>query len=257
MGAKFIVDRRCAVKTSLTLTGLIEAIKYKGLLRRVGELAASGTIAGGENVRLDLVLPPEVGLPGDMTVKDLQEQTALLMNHRVTCRQCPSALGGHVGGCITYVPYPISEGMEYLLWTTAVRALEGDLPDELVPAVRDLAVKAQGLKQTSFADGMRKRGDLMGPRPRVWQKGPVWSKQRLTSAQVLDAFFVNGVLTGDDLIIHIGYLQTALAVARAMAPALKDEEQRTALAEETLPYATVLELMETALEQGFGVYVWP
>lgn len=258
MGAKFIVDRRCPVKTSLTLTGLIEAIKHKGLLRRIGELAAAGTLPpAGADLRLNMVLPPEAGVYGEMTIRDLQQQTALLLEHRVTCRQCPSSLNGHVGGCIAYVPYPISEGMEYLLWSTALRGLQGDLPDELLPAATAFAARAQELRQTPFAEGMRSRGDLVGARPRVWQSGPVWKRERLTSAQVLDAFFKNGVLAGEELTTYAGFLGAALAVARATEQVLQDESKRIAMVEDIEPYAMVHDLMLTALDQGLGVYVWP
>ncbi|HYG56817.1 MAG TPA: hypothetical protein VD902_01925 [Symbiobacteriaceae bacterium] len=258
MGAKFIVDRRCPVKTSLTLTGLIEAIKHKGLLRRINELAASGTVSPPvEGTRVDMVLPPEAGVYGEMTVRDLQRQTELLLQHRITCRQCPSSLNGHVGGCIAYVPYPISEGMEVLLWTTAVRALEGDLPDSLLPAAAAFAARAQELRQTPFAEGVRVRGDLLSARPRVWQNGPLWKRERLTSAQVLEAFFLNGVLSGDELKAHAGFLQAALAVATATEQVVQDEAKRMALVEDVEPYCMVYDLMLAAIDQGLGVYVWP
>jgi hypothetical protein len=258
VGAKFIVDRRCPVKTSLTLTGLIEGIKQKGLLRRVADLAASGSLPEGhQNLRLQMVLPAETGLPGEMTIRQLQEQAALLMQHRITCRQCPSSLNGHVGGCIAYVPYPLSEGLEYLLWFTAVRAVEGDLPDSLLLPAQSFALQAMQLRQTPFAEGMKARGDLLSAKPRVWQRGPVWKRERLLSSQVLDLFFRNGVVAGEELRVQAGFLEAALAVARAMADAVKDEEQRIALHEDTEPYATVLDLMSTAMEQGLGVYIWP
>jgi hypothetical protein len=257
VGAKFIVDRRCPVKTSLTLTGLIEAIKQKSLLRRIGELAAAGTVEWDPELKLERLLPPESGVPGEMTVGDLQQQAALLTKFSLTCRMCPSSLNGHVGGCITYVPYPLSEGLEFLLWTTAVRGLEGDLPEELAGPVEAFARRAQGLAQTPFTDGMRKRGDLLSQKPRVWQRGPVWARERLSSAQVLDGFFVNGVLAGADLELHSVFLGAALAVAKAMAPAIKSEEQQRALAEDVQPYGAVHRLMGIALEQGLGVYVWP
>ncbi|HLN63928.1 MAG TPA: hypothetical protein VK464_20595 [Symbiobacteriaceae bacterium] len=258
MGAKFIVDRRCPVKQSLTLTGLIEAIKQKGLLRRITDLAAAGALPGySAEARLDVLMPPEVGVRGEMTVRDLQDQTALLLQHRITCRQCPSSLSGHVGGCIAYVPYPLSEGLEYLLWITAVRGLEGGLPASVQTAVESFARRAMGLRQTPYADGMRKRGDMVGARPRVWQQGSLFQKERLTSSQVVDAFFLNGVLAGDDLRQHTLVLEAALAIARGLESVMKDEEQRLALVEDTEPYQTVLDLMQMAAEQGFGIYVWP
>lgn len=258
MGAKFIVDRRCTVKTSLTLTGLIEAIKYKGLLRRVAELAAAGTLpAYDADARLDMVLPPESGLPAHLTIRELQARSGALMEHRITCRQCPASLTGHVGGCIAYVPYPLSEGMEYLLWRTAVQALKDDLPENLLPRAKAFAERAQLVRQTPFADGLRARGDMLGARPRVHQTGPVWRRERLSSAQVLDAFFINGVLQGDDLRVHAGFLSAALALAAAMEEKLMDDEQRQALVEDVEPYSIVCELMVKALDEGQGVYVWP
>jgi hypothetical protein len=258
VGAKFIVDRRCPVKQSLTLTGLIEGIKHKSLLRRIHDLAAAGALPGySAEARLDMIMPPEAGATGEMTVKDLQEHTDQLLQHRITCRQCPSSLTGHVGGCIAYVPYPLSEGLEYLLWVTAVRGLEGGLPGTLQAAAETMARRAMKLRQTPYADGMRKRRDLVGARPRVWQQGAVWNRERLSSAQVLDAFFVNGVLTGEELVLHATFLGAALSIARGLEQVIQDEEQRLALVEDTEPYQTVLELMGMAQDQGFGIYVWP
>ena len=258
MGAKFIVDRRCPVKTQMTLTGLIEAIKQKSLLRRISELAVGGPLTSWDpEVKVEMLLPPEAGAVGEMTVRDLQQQVANLVKHSVTCRMCPSSVNGHVGGCIAYVPYPISEGLEYLLWTTAVRGLEGDLPEEVLAPVAGFARRAQAVKQTPFAEGIRKRGDLISQAPRLWQRGPVWARERLSSAQVLEAFFLNGMLTGDDLEQQAGFLAAALAVARGISIVLKAEEQRQALLEDVEPYATVHQLMEIALDQGFGVYIWP
>ncbi|HWI66553.1 MAG TPA: hypothetical protein VNT75_32390 [Symbiobacteriaceae bacterium] len=258
MGAKFIVDRRCPVKSQMTLTGLIEAIKQKSLLRRIGELAVGGPLASWDpEMKIEVLLPPEAGVPGELTVRDLQQQVATLTKHSVTCRMCPSSLNGHVGGCIAYVPYPLSEGLEFLLWTTAVRGLEGDLPEELAEPVAAFARKAQAIKLTPYADGMRKRGDLLSQAPRQWQRGPVWGRERLTSAQVLEAFFLNGMLAGDDLETHAAFLTATLAVARGMEKVLKDDEQRQALAEDVEPYAQVCRLMMMAQDQGFGIYVWP
>jgi hypothetical protein len=258
VGAKFIVDRRCPVKTSLTLTGLIEGIKQKGLLRRIHELAAGGTLPQWhEDARLEMVLPADMGLPGEITIKDLQRQTAGLLQHRVTCRQCPSSLNGHVGGCIAYVPYPLSEGLEYLLWTTAVQAMAGELPDALLLPAQSFALLAMQVRETPFADGMKARGDLLSQKPRLWQRGPVWKRERLSSAQVLELFFKNGVIAGEDLRVQAGFLEAALAVARALEKAVRDDEQRQALAEDTQPYVTVHDLMLIALDQGLGVYIWP
>jgi hypothetical protein len=258
VGAKFIIDRRCVVKSTLTLTGLIEAIKHRGVLRKINELAASGTLPAHElDTRLDTVLPPELGLPGGLTLRELQAQTQALADYRVTCRQCASSLTGHVGGCIVYVPYPISEGMEYLFWLTAVRGLQADLPEPVLPSVRAFAEQAMQLQRTPFTQEMRARGDVLGARVRVWQSGPVWQRSRLTSAQVLDAFFVNGMLTGDDLKRHETFLTTALAIAKAMEPAMSDGERLQALMEDIRPYSEALELIQAALEQGLGVYVWP
>lgn len=242
----------------MTLIGLIEAIKQKGLLRRVGELAAGGSLPTWDpDAKVQMLLSASTGVPGDLTVRDLQAQAANLVQHSVTCRMCPSSLNGHVGGCITYVPYPISEGMEYLLWTTAVRGLEGDLPEAVQAPVLAFARRAQELKQTPFADGLRKRGDLLAAAPRTWQRGMVWGRERLTSAQVLDAFFQNGVLAGEALEQQAGFLDAALAVARGMEKVIKQDDQRQALAEDTEPYGLVRDLMQAALEQNFGVYVWP
>ncbi len=248
VGAKFIIDRRCTVKTSMTLTGLIEGLKHQGVLRRVTELAAAGGVPAGDIER---------EVQGNLSIQDLHEQAALLQQHRVTCRQCPASLHGHVGGCIGYVPYPLSEGMEYLLWVTAVRALEGRMPEPLLPAAQAFAQRAQRIERTPFADGMRARGDLLGPKPRVHASGMLWRKARLTSSQVLDAFFVNGVLAGEDLRIHEGFVAAALAVAEAMEPAMSTDEKRRALLEDVAPYVQVHELLCRGLEQGLGVYVWP
>jgi hypothetical protein len=258
VGAKFIVDRRCTVKSTLTLTGLIEGIKHRSLLRRISELAAAGVLpACDADARIDLVLPPEAGLPMGLTIRELQVQASLLSEHRVTCRQCPSSMTGHVGGCIAYVPYPISEGMEYLLWLTAARALQGKLPEGLMPRARLFAERALAIEQTPLADGLRTRGDLLAGRRHVLQIGPLWRRRRLTSAKVLDAFFVNGVLAGDDLRCHLGFLAAVLALAGAMEPALTDEERRLALQEDIEPYREAHDLMIKAQNQGLGIYVWP
>lgn len=257
MGAKFIVDRRCAVKSSLTLTGLIEAIKHRGLLRRINEMAAAGALpACGAEDPIDLILPSDSPVPR-LSVRELQRQQATLMEHNITCRQCPSSVTGHVGGCISYVPYPLSEGLEFLFWLTATQGLKGELPEQLTPPVVTFAEKAMARQQTPFSDGMRARGDLLGARPRIWQGGPVLRRKRLTSGQVMDAFFVNGVLGGDELQTHKGFLEAALAVSRALEPALKDEQRRVAMREDLEPYSRVLELMDLAQEQGLGVYLWP
>jgi hypothetical protein len=226
-------------------------------LRRVHDLVAAGAFSPpAADVRLEMLLPAEDGIPGDLTVRDLQAQSDMFMQFRLTCRQCPSSLSGHVGGCIGSVPYPLSEGLEFLLWTTAVRALKGQLPAELLGPAAAFTQRARQLAKTPFADGMRARGQLLGARSRVYQQGPVWRRVRLSSAQVLDAFFVNGVLAGAELEQHAGFLGAALALARGMANALEDEERRLALEEDTEPYRLVHRLMLTALEQGLGVYVW-
>ncbi|MDF2629415.1 MAG: hypothetical protein K0R39_3246 [Symbiobacteriaceae bacterium] len=242
----------------MTLIGLIEAIKQKNLLRRVGELAAAGSLPNWDpDAKVQMLLSATSGVPGELTIRDLQTQAQALIQHSVACRMCPSSLNGHVGGCITYVPYPISEGMEYLFWTTAVRALEGDLPDGVQGPALAFARKAQEVKQTPFADGLRKRGDLLAAAPRSWQRGMVWGRERLTSGQVLDAFFLNGVLTGEALEQQAGFLSAAMAVARGMEKVMKQDDQRQALAEDTEPYSHVLALMQAALDQNFGIYVWP
>ncbi len=258
MGAKFIVDRRCEVKASLTLTGLIKGLQYQGLLRQVGDLAAAGALEGQDaDARVDLIMPIAEGVPPELTIRELQEQTAALLEHRLTCRNCASSLEGQVGGCIGYIPYPISEGMEFLLWQTAVRGLAGELPEGYLPRVIAFAEKAQTLKRTPFADTLRSRGDLIGLRPRVHTDGPIWARTRLSSAQVLEAFFQGGVVAGDDLRILAGFLAASLAVGRALEPSLRDEEQRLSLAEEIQPYALVYEIMTRALKQSIGLYVWP
>jgi len=258
MGAKFIVDRRCEVKSSLTLTGLIKSLQYQGLLRQVSNLAAAGALEGHDaDARVDLVMPMTEGVPPELTIRELQEQTAALLDHRLTCRNCPSAIEGQVGGCIGYIPYPISAGMEFLLWHTAVRGLTGELPDPYLPRVTAFAEKAQGVKRTPFADALRSRSDLIGERPHVHAEGPIWARTRLSSAQVLELFFREGVVAGDNLRILAGFLAAALAVARALEPALRDEEQRLSLTEEIRPYALTYELMVRALRQSIGIYVWP
>lgn len=257
MGAKFIVDRRCEVKHSLTLTGLIKGLQYQGLLRQVGELAAAGALADRDaDARVDLVMPTEQ-IPTDLTIRELQEHTAALFEHRHTCRTCPSSIKGHVGGCIGYVPYPISEGMEFLLWQTTVQGMTGNLPEVLLPRVVAFAEKAQTIRRTPFADQLRSRGDLIGLRARSYQNGPIWSRTRLTSSQVLDLFFKAGVVAGDELRILAGFLFACLQMAKALEPALSDEEQRLSMADDIYPYTVVYELMTRALQQSVGIYVWP
>lgn len=258
VGAKFIVDRRCTVKTSLTLTGLIEALKQQSLLRRVADMTAAGALPEYDpQTRLDLVLIPDSGTPVNLTLGEVVEQAAVLNEHRVTCRQCPASLHGYVGGCIAYVPYPLSAGLEYLLWLTAVWGVERRLPSALLPRVLAFVDRARIMEQTPFADGMRARGDLLGRAPLIHRAGWLWKRAQISSAQVLDAFFVNGVLAGDDLRIHTGFLEAALALARAMEPAMSDQEKRLALLEDVEPYSQVHALMVRALAQGVGVYVWP
>lgn len=258
LGAKFIVDRRCEVKQSLTLTGLIKALQYQGLLRQVSELAATGALDHCDaDARLDLVMPTSQQVPPELTIRELQEHTAALLRHRHTCRTCPSSQQGQVGGCITYVPYPISEGMEFLFWHTAVQGLEAKLPELLLPRVIAFAEKAQAVKRTPFSDELRRRGDLIGEKPRTYQWGSLWSRRRLSSSQVLDLFFKPGVVAGDDLRILAGFVFAVLAMARALAAGMQDEEQRLCMEEELQPYAQVYEIMLKALSQGVGVYVWP
>lgn len=257
MGAKFIADRRCSVKTSLTLTGLIEALKHRSLLQRITGMVAAGVIPDCDaDSRLDLILMPEPGLPGDLTLRDLHDQAAGLYDHRITCRQCPSSLHGHVGECIVYVPYPISEGMEFLLWHTAVRALRGELPEGLLPRAQAFARHAQSLRETPFTDSLRSRGDLAGTRARQYVGGLIFRRERLSSAQVLDAFFVNGTLGGDALRVHEGFLAAVLAVARPLEQTLT-EERRQAMQEDLEAYQAVHLLISRSLEQGVGVYIWP
>lgn len=257
MGAKIIVDRRCQVKHALTLTGLIKGLQYQGLLRQVSELAAAGALAECDaDARVDLVMPIEQ-VPPDLTIRELQEHTASLYEHRLVCRSCPSSLKGHVGGCIGYLPYPISEGLEFLFWHTAVLGLKGELPESLLPRVISYAEKARAIRRTPFADGLRRRGDLLSPRPRVYQTGPFWGRRRLTSSQVLDLFFKSGVAAGDDLRIMGGFLFACLQVAKALEPSMTDEEQRQSMADELQPYAVVYELITRAVQQGVGIYIWP
>ncbi|MFZ5828287.1 MAG: hypothetical protein ACOY94_28610 [Bacillota bacterium] len=257
MGAKFIVDRRCEVKRSLTLTGLIKGLQYQTLLRQVSDLAAAGALADCDaDARVDLVMPTEQ-VPEDLTIRELQEHTAALFEHRNLCRTCPSSMKGHVGGCIGYIPYPISEGMEFLLWQTAVQGLTGELPETLLPRVVAFAEKARAIRRTPFADQLRSRGDLLGLRARLFQHGPIWSRTRLSSSQVLDLFFKPGVVAGDDLRILAGFLFASLQVARALEPAIHDEEQRLSMADEIRPYAVLYDLMTRALQQSMGIYVWP
>lgn len=257
MGAKFIVDRRCSVKSALTLTGLIEGVRNRSVLRRVAELTAAGLLPPCEpETRLQMLLP-SCGLSPGLTMRELQERSEAVAGHRIACRQCPSSLTGHVGGCIAYVPYPISEGLEYLLWQTAVRGLTSDLPEGLAEGARAFAHHAMALRATPFSTGLRTKGDLLGRRRRVYRSSRFWWGLRLSSAQVLDAFFVNGLLSGEDLQRHQRFLEAALAVAEAMLPAFTQEERRLALIEDTEPYREVLQLMELALEQQMGIYVWP
>lgn len=258
MGAKFIVDRRCEVKQSLTLTGLIKALQYQSLLRQVSELAAAGALADRDaDARLNLVMPTAEQIPPDLTIRELQEHTAALLEHRQSCRNCPSAQQGQVGGCISYVPYPISDGMEFLIWQTAVKGVEGQLPEVMLPRVVAFAERAEEVRRTPFSDELRRRGDLIGEKPRVYHWGSIWKRRRLTSSQVLDLFFKPGVVVADDLRIQAGFLFAVLAMARAMAPAIHDEEQRLSMEEDLQPYAQVYEVMTRALSQGMGIYIWP
>lgn len=258
MGAKFIVDRRCDVKQGMTLTGLIKGLQYQGLLREMGELAAAGNLADCDaEARVEILLPTFEAIPADLTIRELQEQTAALLEHRLACRSCPSSLRGHVGGCIGYLPYPISEGMEFLLWQTAVRGLKGELPKMWLTRVLAFVERAQGLRKTPFSDEMRQRRDLLGPRPRLHASGPFWGRIRISSSQVLDLFFKPGVIAGEELRELAGFLEAALALARAIEPALRDEEKRLSMIDDLQPYSAVHELLTRALKQGIGVYVWP
>ncbi|MGE5675912.1 MAG: hypothetical protein ACM3XM_18850 [Mycobacterium leprae] len=260
MGAKFIIDRRCSVKSSLSLTGLVEAIKQQGVLRQYNDLVAAGKLPPQEgDVRLDMVWPQG---PGDVTLNALRAQRDALVAHRMTCRQCRSSLRGQVGGCIAYVPYPLTAPVEHLLWRTAVRSLQGELPEPLLEPARAFAEKAMKLKATPFYDDMRKRGDLQTRRPEVFVQGMPWRQQRLSSGQVLNLFFSNGALSGEDLKVHSGFLAAALALGRAVEQALderakKPNQEGSGVWEAMAPYATVHELMESALEQGLGLYSWP
>lgn len=258
MGVKFIMDRRCSVKTSLSLIGLIEALKLQGLVRRVGDLVAAGVLTTGDpETRLDQVMDPESGIPRSMTIRELQEQASVLKEHRITCRQCPSSLHGSVGGCVAYLPYPLSEGVEWLFWFTAVQELEGKLPESVQPQAAALVERARALRRTPLAAGLRSRGDLLGEAPRVHATGRLWNRSTLSSEQVLEAFFTNGVISGDDLRVHAGFLGAVLAMAQAMEPAMSSTDRLVALLEDIEPYQQVHELMLKALEQGLGVYVWP
>lgn len=258
MGAKFIVDRRCDVKQGMTLTGLIKGLQYQGLLREMSELAAAGNLVDCDaEARVEILLPTFEAIPADLTIRELQEQTAALLEHRSACRSCPSSLRGHVGGCIGYLPYPISEGMEFLLWQTAVRGLQGELPKMWLARVLAFVERAQALRKTPFADEMRRRNDLVGQRQRLYTGGPFWARTRLSSSQVLDLCFKPGVVAGEELRELAGFLEAALAVARAVEPVLRDEEERHSMRDELQPYAVVHELLTRALKQGIGVYVWP
>jgi hypothetical protein len=257
MGAKFVVDRSCQLKRDLSLVGLVESLRYQTLLKRVHHLAGVGAVQPDRERPLQLLLHPEEGQMPPLTLAELEAQVGQLQRHRITCRNCPASLRGHLGGCLGYIPYPLSAGIEYLFWLTGVQALTGGLPAAFAPTALAFVTIAQGLTQTPFADEMRERGEILARAPRVYQSGPLWRRTRLSSSQLLDAFFATGTIQGEGLRIQAGFLGGMLALGRGLEAAMENQEQVEALKEELEAYEALYQLTHIALEQGVGLLVWP
>lgn len=257
MGAKFVVDWSCAVKRDLSLVGLVESLRYQTLLKRVHHMAGVGAVAPDREQPLALLLNPGEGEPPPLTLGELEAHVGELQQYRITCRNCPASLRGHLGGCLGYLPYPISEGMEYLFWLTGVRALTGGLPAAFSPTALAFVTIAQGLSVTPFADEMRLRGEILAPQPRIYQYGPLWRRTRLSSSQLLDAFFATGTIQGEGLRIQAGFLGGLLALGRGLEAAMENQAQVEALQEELEPYEVLYQLTHMALENHVGLLAWP
>jgi hypothetical protein len=257
VGAKFVVDSSCAVKRDLTVVGLVESLRYQTLLKRVHHLVGVGVVQPVQEMPLRLLLRPEEGEPPAFTLQELEEQVGRLQQYRTLCRNCPSSLRGHLGGCLGYIPYPISPGMEYLFWLTGVRALTSGLPAAFTPTALAFVEIARGLTETPFADQMRIRGEILARAPRIYQTGPLWRRKRLTSSQILEAFFATGTLQGEGLRMNAGFLGGLLTLGRGLEAAMQNQEQVEALQEELEPYEVLYQLFHIALERDVGLVVWP
>jgi hypothetical protein len=257
MGAKFVVDRACVVKRDLSVVGLVESLRYQTLLKRVHQLAEVGAARERREQPLALLLNPGEGEAPPLTVGELEEQVGQLQQYRLACRNCPAALRGHLGGCLGYIPYPISAGMEYLFWLTGVQALSGGLPAAFSPTALAFVTIARGLTVTPFADEMRARGQILASAPRLYQSGPLWRRTRFSTSQLLDAFFATGTIQGEGLRIHAGFLGGLLALGRGLEGVIEDQAQVEALKEELEPYEVLYQLTHIALDQGVELLVWP
>lgn len=258
MSARFIVGLKCETKEALTLTGLLDLQRQQGLLAMFEEAAAAGEL---EVARHDE--PLELVVPGTdevltVTLEQLRTQTAQLKSFRRICRVCPFSVGGRVGGCVTYLPYPVSEGMEYLFWLAFRQAVERKLPQDQQPLVMLFAEKASEVLETPWADLMRANGHLMAPRPREVAWGPVWRRQRVTTAQLIERFFKTSMLAGDELLIHAGFLSAVITLGRALKRTWSEDEERvTALREDLAPYEALHPFLQNALVRSQPVQVWP
>jgi len=120
------------------------ALKHEGLLRRVDDFEAAGLLErSDQETPVAAVLGTVPGVPGSLSLCDLAHGRDPLSQYRLTCRRCPASLRGYVGECIMSIPYPISQGMEFALWRTAVRGLEGTLPERMAARVRAFADQAR------------------------------------------------------------------------------------------------------------------
>lgn len=257
MGAKFVVDHPCVVKRDLSLVGLVESLRYQTLLKRLHHLAGNGALHPEREQPLAHLLGPGEGEAPSLTLSELEAHVGTLQQYRITCRNCPASLRGHLGGCLGYIPYPISEGMEYLFWLTGVQALTGGLPAAFGPTALAFVSIAQGLAVTPFADEMRARGEILAAEPRLYNAGPLWRRVRLSSSQLLDAFFATGTIQGEGLRLQAGFLGGLLALGRGLEGVMEDQTQVEALKEELEPYEVLYQLAHMALEQGAGLLVWP
>jgi hypothetical protein len=258
VSARFIVSRKCETKERLTLTGLIDLQRQLGLLASLEELVASGELeAADEDEPYELVFPA-AGETTEVSLGRLKEQTACLTGFRRVCRLCPANGTGQVGGCVTYLPYPVSEGLEFLFWLAGRLALSGRLSPATAPAVLAFLERAAALQKTPWADGMRQAGYLMASRPWPLSWGPLWARRRLSSSHLLERFFRTPVLTGEDLTAHTGFLAAVVGAGRSLARALeRDEERLSALREDLAAYERLYRYMQRAAALEEGVQVWP
>lgn len=258
MSARFIVSRKCDTKEELTLTGLLDLQRQQGLLAMFEEAALAGEMAPAD---LDDEL--ELAVAGTdevltVTFRQLQEHTAELKQYRRTCRICPVNVTGRVGGCITYLPYPVSEGLEYLFWLAARQAVQNSLPQDRLPFVRLFMDRAGASNETPWVDSMRRSGYLMASQARVVASGPFWARTRISSSQLLEYFFRPAQLAGEELLVHAGFLGTVTALGLGLSEQLQqDDERLTALYEDLAPYKTLHKFMQRASLHEQGIQVWP